>query len=262
MKLSTIILTSLLFLAPNVSAQETPLASEAWAELVGKRLMKQPAFAFVENNANLPNVLIYGDSISIDYTQQVRKNLTGKANVFRIFANGGDSKSFIPKMEKMHEIMRDSALEGRWAFEWDIIHFNVGLHDLKYVIDGKLNMNGKQVTSIEDYQKKLHNIVIYLEKLAPNAALIFATTTPVPKGAMGRVSGDSAKYNVAALSVLRDFPDVIINDLYGFTKPNHDVWWTEPGNVHYKSIGAKAQGCTVARLIHSQKIFKKRRIDF
>jgi hypothetical protein len=28
-----------------------------------------------------------------------------------------------------------------WDFEWDLIHFNVGLHNLKYIVDGKLDPN-------------------------------------------------------------------------------------------------------------------------
>lgn len=46
-------------------------AEAAWTELVGN-LIERPAFAYVQNDAALPNVLIYGDSISIGYTPGVR----------------------------------------------------------------------------------------------------------------------------------------------------------------------------------------------
>ncbi|WP_390174079.1 hypothetical protein [Rhodopirellula sallentina] len=36
-----------------------------------------------EPDPTLPNVLIFGDAISIGYTLQVREHLQGKANVFR-----------------------------------------------------------------------------------------------------------------------------------------------------------------------------------
>ncbi|MHC4249624.1 MAG: SGNH/GDSL hydrolase family protein [Planctomycetota bacterium] len=225
-------------------------AEEAWKALVGPKFSKRPEFAFVRNDPALPNVLIYGDSISIGYTQQVRARLEGKANVYRVYCNGGDSGSFISKMTKMHEVMRDGKLAGRWSFEWDVIHFNVGLHDLKYVVKGKLDRkNGKQVRSKEDYAKNIGSIVSYLKRLAPGAKLVFATTTPVPEGEPGRVAGDARRYNETALEVLRDHPRIAVNDLYAFTRPNQSKWWVRPGNVHYGPEGRKAQGDEVARAI-------------
>ena len=198
----------------------------------------------------MPNVLIYGDSISIGYTQRVRENLAGKANVYRLFCNGGDSASFIPKMTKMHEVMRDETVEGHWLFEWDVIHFNVGLHDLKFTHKGKLNKKrGKRVCSIGEYEKNLGNIVSYLKRFAPKAKLVFATTTPVPEDEPGRIAGDALRYNEVALKLLKNHPKIIVNDLYGFTKPHHSEWWTKPGDVHYKSKGREAQGDEVTRVI-------------
>ena len=178
-------------------------AEEAWYGLVGEKFSVRPEFAYVENNPELPNVLIYGDSISIGYTQRVRGMLRGRANVYRLHCNGGDSGSFIAKMNTMHDTMRAPGLDSPWDFEWDIIHFNVGLHDLKYVSETGLDkVNGKQVSSITEYQQNLREIVAYLERQAPDAKLIFATTTPVPEGELGRFAGDAQRYNDAALEVL------------------------------------------------------------
>lgn len=91
----------------------------------------------------------------------------------------------------------------------------------------------------------------YLKKHHPRAALIFATTTPVPGGGRGRRAGDAAKYNAAALQVLKRFPAVAINDLFAFTAPHHATWWTRPGNVHYNTAGTNAQGDEVARVIRA-----------
>lgn len=225
-------------------------ANEAWKTLVGPKSIKHPEFAFVQNNPGLPNVLIYGDSISIGYTQQVRGNLKGKANVYRIYCNGGSSIEFIRNMTKMHETMRDKKIEGYWSFEWDVIHFNVGLQDLKYVVNRKLDKkNGKRISSTEEYKKNILSIISYLKQLAPKAKLIFATTTPVPEGEPGRFAGDELKYNEVALKALNDHPEIIVDDLYSFTKPNRSKWWVSPGNVHYGPEGRKAQGNEVARII-------------
>lgn len=228
-------------------------AENAWTELVGKRFSQHSEFTFVEHNKTLPNVLLYGDSISIGYSSTVREALLTQANVYRIHLNGGDASSFISKMTKMHNTMQNPALEDPWLFNWDVIHFNVGLHDLKYLNNKKLDKtHGKQVSTIKEYKNNLKNIVVYLKKIAPNAKLIFATTTPIPSGEPGRIVGDAAKYNAAALEVMKDFSEVAINDLYTFTKPNHKAWWQDTGNVHYNKIGKNAQGTEVARNILAQ----------
>jgi lysophospholipase L1-like esterase len=226
-------------------------AEDAWIhKLAGPKPASRPAFSFVENNPTLPNVLIYGDSISIHYTPRVREKLDGKANVYRLFRNGSDSGAFIGYMSKMHDVMCDEQLEEPWDFQWDVIHFNVGLHDLKYLSGKTLDkVNGTQVSSIETYKKNLGEMIVYLKKLAPGAKLIFATTTPVAPDEPGRVAGDSVKYNKAAREVLAAYPEIRINDLYAFTKPNQSDWQIAPDNVHYNETGFNAQGDEVARMI-------------
>ncbi len=88
---------------------------------------------------------IYGDSISIAYTLQVREALAGKANVYRFYGNGNHSGRFIPGMTKLHTVMRDADVEGHWDFKWDVIHLNVGLHDLKSCRNKLQVEGGKQV---------------------------------------------------------------------------------------------------------------------
>ena len=233
-------------------------AEEAWKKLVrSPRSLKRPTFQFVKNNPQLPNVFLYGDSISIAYTDATRNALKGKVNVYRLYCNGGDSSSFITKMKSMHTTMQDKKIKDHWNFDWDVIHFNVGLHDLKYMKDRKLDrVNGTQAISPEDYEKNLNSIIAYLKKLAPKAKLIFVTTTPVPEGEAGRIAGDAAKYNQIALKVLKNHPEIGVNDLYGLTKPNHKEWWTKPGNVHFNAKGATAQGEESARIIEQE--LKKR----
>lgn len=223
------------------------ICKEAWEKL---RLLKGLAFQYIHPQKELPNVLIYGDSISIGYTPTVRESLKGKANVFRIYRNGGASHELIPAIELMHKSMFQPHLKNGWNFEWDLIHFNLGLHDLKYLHNGQLDkVNGKQVSSIKEYKTKLDKVCKYLRSEFPKAKLVFATTTPVPEGAEGRIAGDSVKYNKAALEILEKYPSIVINDLYAFTKPNFDMWNRKPGNVHYKEIGKKAQGKEVAQII-------------
>jgi hypothetical protein len=250
MKTSTLILAAFLILAPTVSWASN--AREAWQGLVAPRFAHNPAFAWVENDPTLPNVLIYGDSISIAFTPRVRENLAGQANVHRLHHNGSDSSTFITQMERLHSTMRNPALADPWSFDWDIIQFNVGLHDLKYMANGKLDTaNGTQVSSVEQYATNLRQIIAYLKETAPQAKLVFATTTPVPENSNGRVAGDAAIYNRAARMVLRDHPEIVVNDLYRLTKPNQREWWVRPGDVHFNPTGIQAQGDEVARVIRA-----------
>lgn len=226
------------------------IAETAWS---GLRADDGPVFSYVHPKKGIPNILLYGDSISIGYTTTVREELVGKATVFRIFSNGISSHDFIPKMDKLEQTMFKPHLKGGWDFEWDLIHFNVGLHDIKYMSSkGMDKENGKIVSTVPIYKENLVDISEYLQDNFPNTKLIFATTTPVPENANGRYAGDAKKYNEAALEVLKNYPSVIINDLYGYTRPNHEKWMEKPGNVHYNELGTTEQGKKVAEVILEQ----------
>ena len=95
--------------APETSACETPRKPH-------------PSLVKVEDVPGLPRVLLIGDSISMGYTLDVREMLKGKANVHRIPTNGGPTTNGI---ENIKDWLGDS--------KWDVIHFNWGLHDLKYI---------------------------------------------------------------------------------------------------------------------------------
>ena len=185
-----------------------------------------PAFAPVADVAGLPRVLLLGDSISIGYTVPVRERLAGRANVHRPPENCGDTARGVTSLDK-------------WlgAGRWDVIHFNFGLHDLKY-LDAKnalaLPPAGKQVASPEVYERNLRAIVGRLKQTG--AKLIFATTTPVPAGADGRIEADVARYNAVAARVMKEL-GVAIDDLYAFVRPRQgDI--QRPANVHFTDAGS------------------------
>lgn len=226
-------------------AQDANAEQNTWYSLVSEKHRGNASFQYVVNNKDLPNVFIYGDSISIHYTPYLRDLLKEKANVYRLHMNGGDSASLIPKMESMLQTMRPF-----WTFNFDVIHFNVGLHDLKYTVGNKLDKaNGNQVRSVSDYKIELEKDIKWLKSYCPDAKLIFATTTPVPEGEAGRYNGDAVRYNKAAQEVLSVYPEIEINDLYKFTLPHHAEWWAKEGNVHYNETGRIQQAKEVARHI-------------
>ncbi|HEY8994916.1 MAG TPA: hypothetical protein VIM71_09660, partial [Lacunisphaera sp.] len=86
------------------------------------REMASPALRPIQDVPGLPRVLIIGDSVSIGYTLPTRDNLKGKANVHRPHTNCGSTTE--------GEKSLDAWLEDG---HWDVIHFNWGLHDLKFL---------------------------------------------------------------------------------------------------------------------------------
>lgn len=199
-----------------------------------------PAFAKVTDDPNLPRVLLIGDSISIGYTVAVQEELKGVANVHRIPTNGGPTTNGIKNIDAWLG-------DGRW----DVIHFNWGLHDLKYV-DDKGNLiqttdHGRQQVPLADYEQNLTLLVERLQKTG--AKLIWCSTTPVPEGAAGRAPGDELKYNEAALRVMKSH-GVAVDDLYAFAKPQLENIQL-PANVHFSGEGSKVLAAQVSQSIRT-----------
>lgn len=225
------------------------ICRDAWTKL-GKFPARRYQFRYIEPVADLPKVFIYGDSISIAYTEYVRTSLEGNVQVYRLHVNGGSSNDFIANMETLRKAMFQPDLEEGWDFHWDLIHFNVGLHDLKYISQGKLDKeNGKQVTSQEKYADNLRSIIDYLKSTYPETKLIFASTTPVPEGEKGRIAGDAKRYNKVAKKVIKKHRDIGYNDLYKFAVPVLEEHAAGPGNVHFTSEGSRLLGIEVADVI-------------
>jgi acyl-CoA thioesterase-1 len=195
-----------------------------------------PSLAPITDEQGLPRVLLIGDSISIGYTLPARELLKGKANLHRIPANGGSTKDGVAKIEG-------------WlgTGKWDVIHFNWGLHDLKHWKDGKLDPAGPQVSTLDEYEKNLRDLVKRMK--ATGAKLIWATTTPVPEGSGGRTAGDELKYNGVASRVMKDL-GVPTDDLHALCVPKLADWQL-PKNVHFKPEGYAGLAAKVAAEIEA-----------
>ena len=222
----TALLISLL-LAGALSAQDNP---ENKAKKAKKKRVPA-AMKPVKDTPGLPRVLLIGDSISIGYTVGVRELLLGKANVHRPLTNCGPTTKGVKELDK-------------WLGDkpWDVIHFNFGLHDLKYLGPRGQNLadpkgeGSHQQVPLADYEKHLKTMVARLEKTG--ARLIWRSTTPVPPGARGRVVGDSAKYNKVAAKIMKE-RKIAIDDMYSFCMPRLKEIM-RPANVHFTPAGSKA----------------------
>lgn len=201
----------------------------------------------IQDVAGLPRVLLIGDSISIGYTLAVRAELKGLANVHRPPTNCGPTTKGV---KELNDWLGKS--------KWDVIHFNFGLHDLKWMGPNGENLaepykdgNNPQV-NLSDYVKNLELIVNRLQETG--AVLIWRNTTPVPKGARGRVVGDSVKYNTAALSVMKRHK-IQVDDMYSYSLAKQ-VDIQRPRDVHFTPDGSAFLGKKVAEAI--QGLLKQR----
>lgn len=204
-----------------------------------KKRAPNPALAKIEDVAGLPRVLLIGDSISIGYTLTVRELLAGKANVHRIPVNGGPTTN---GLKGIKEWLGDS--------KWDVIHFNWGLHDLKYIqddpskrTDPKAEGSHLQV-ALADYEKNLTELVKIMQ--GTGAKLIWCSTTPVPEGSDGRIMGDELKYNEAAARVMKA-AGIPTDDLHAHAAAKPDAQL--PANVHYTPEGSRYLAEKVAAVI-------------
>lgn len=201
------------------------------ARLLVAAIMLVAAFvASAQTEADRPDVLIIGDSISIGYTPHVQSMMANEANVKRIPGNGQHTGTGLLKID---EWLGDT--------EWDVIHFNWGLHDLAYRVhfaDGRSErdkVNGVLTHDLEQYEANLRRLVERLKETG--ATLVWATTTPVPDGEPGRKVGDDWRYNEVALRIMQEH-HVMINDLHAFILPRQAKYATRPGDVHFTQDGS------------------------
>jgi acyl-CoA thioesterase-1 len=183
--------------------------------------------------AEVPAVLVIGDSISNGYTPGVTTLLAGKADVKHHAGNAAHTDNGVAKLD-----------EWLGAEKWKVITFNFGLHDLKIM------ENGAHQVGIEQYEKNLDAIASRL--LGTGARLLYVTTTPVPEGKLTppRKPGDEVLFNEAALRVMSKHKISVV-DLYSFAKPRLAAI-QGTANVHFTKEGSMALAELVAKAIEEQ----------
>jgi acyl-CoA thioesterase-1 len=212
-------LVLVMFIATAASAQQAAKPAKS---------LPNPAYVQIQDDPNLPRVLLLGDSISIGYTVAVREALAGKANIHRPATNCGPT---IRGLEAIDQWLGDG--------KWDVIHFNWGLHDLKYMED-------KQQVPLPEYEKNLTTLVERMKKTG--AKLIWCATTPVPEGVSPpRKDSDVVAYNAVAAKIMKA-NGIPTDDLYAFALPKLKEI-QRPANVHFSEEGSKVLAGQVAKTI-------------
>lgn len=193
---------------------------------------------------SLPRVLLLGDSISLGYTDVVRKNLQGQAEVLRPNENCQHSA---------HGVARIKTWLG--SGKWDAIHFNFGIWDTHMLdansglIRNEANFAGAMHIrhTPEQYRANLLKIVTALE--ATGAKLIWASTTPIMSRSGARFE-TIAEYNRVAAELMNS-RGVAINDLYAAVLPKA-ADWQSGDKVHFHAQGNVQLGKLVSdRILES-----------
>ncbi|NQU48683.1 MAG: sulfatase-like hydrolase/transferase [Planctomycetes bacterium] len=196
----------------------------------------------LRRSAAKSKVLLLGDSISMGYHSTVVAELASDATVIRPRGNCAGTTNGIAKIDDWLK------LDGG---NFDLIHFNFGLHDLKAVTvaGGSKTTNhpsDPRQADLETYRRQLEEIVQKLK--ASGAKLIFATTTPYPDGVRPhRDPLDAGRYNAVALQIMAAH-QIEVNDLYHFALPKLGEI-QQPVNVHFTKEGSTVLGREVGSKI-------------
>ncbi len=239
----------------NIRSKSLPswiLATAAAGAIAGEQVVEAELHEHLINasvdpgkTANLPRVLIIGDSISIGYTEPARRELQGIADVFR------------PPVNCQHTGYGLAHLKS-WmgTGAWDVIHFNFGIWDT-HLLDSQGNLlsgaiadeypsaNGVRVRhSPEQYEANLTKLVEMLK--ATGAKLIWASTTPIMKRTGERFEAIPTFNRIAA--ELMQAQGIAINDLYEFVLPRVQAWQS-PDQCHFNAEGNEQLGRRVAECV-------------
>ena len=204
------------------------IKSTIFSQLDSLELADAKAKPSPNNAKELPKVLIIGDSISLGYTEPVKKSLNGIADVSRPGENCQHSGNGVIKIKS-------------WigTTKWDVIHFNFGIWDT-HLLDAKGNIVHPDPASgdvhvrytPEQYKENLTEIVKILK--GTGAKLIWASTTPIMCRTGARFETIS-NYNKIAASIMKE-NGIEIDDLYNYVIKDVKEWQSTD-QVHYTPAG-------------------------
>jgi hypothetical protein len=169
------------------------------------------------DKADLPRVLLVGDSITRGYFGAVEKHLAGKAYCARLTTSKCVSD---PTFNDDLKLLLKQ-------FEFSVIHFNNGLHGWGYTED--------------QYREGLSKAITAVKKHAGDAKLIWATTTPVrEKGNLETFAERTDRVHVRnkLASEIMTEHQIPTDDLFALV--NEHAEWTSGDGVHFNGKGNEA----------------------
>ena len=135
--------------------------------------------------------------------------------------------------------------------QYDLIHINCGLHDIRYDPDS----NGQPLATKAQYIDNLETIFTQLKKL--NCTIIWATSTPFNEENHNRLKEskrylrDLIDYNAASVELAVNY-GFKINDLYAKVLKQDNHIMTQSDGVHFDEPGRQRIGELVATVINAE----------
>jgi len=167
----------------------------------------------------------------------VQKELAGVANVYLMA-----SSTSVGDPRLLHQMEEFSAAEG---VTFSVVHFNNGMHGWEY--------------SEAEYRAAFPAFLAEIRAIAPKAALIWATTTPVKKETEpGPTNARVAARNAVAETLIKAIkpikasemkPGIVTDDQYLLMTKHADLYLD---SVHFNDEGAALQGKQAAELIRRE----------
>ncbi len=178
------------------------------------------------NDPALSRILLIGDSISCGYSPVVTRELQGKYHVDRL----GTSRSLNDPV-----LLQATEMTLR-EFPYRAVHFNNGLHG--FHLDGPT------------YAAALRDYVALIRRLAPDAKLIWASSTPITEnGKPDTLAGSNevvTARNALAAEVMQQ-AGLPTDDLYSVVIDKPDLRSND--GYHYNGEGYEALGKAVAQAV-------------
>jgi hypothetical protein len=178
-------------------------------------------------DANLPNVLLLGDSISRNYFPQVTKDLEGVANVYLMASSTSVGDPRLPR-----QISEFARLEN---IHFRVVHFNNGMHGWGY--------------TEARFKASFPLLVEAVRALAgKDGALVWANITPVKDdAASGATNPRIDARNAIALAMVLD-ENIPVDDQHSLMMKHLDLY---KDSVHFNPVGANIMGDQAAAVIRA-----------
>jgi len=192
--------------SPNVRGHE----NTEWSIAYGYGLVSQ---------SKLPRVFLIGDSITAQYEGEVGKLLAQRKMTMSYWASSYCLTS--PCYLKFLDAFLGEA-------NYDVIHFNNGLHSLGM--------------STEAWAAALRKALTLIRTRCPQAKIVWTTSTPLKDA---KATEKVKELNAAAAKVVAEFSDIVTDDLFAAMDPlDREDNWSD--KYHFKASAKKIQAEQVA----------------
>lgn len=184
------------------------------------------------HNAQSPRVFLIGDSITAQYEGAVVNLLKAKGVMTTYWASSYCLTS--PCYLKF--------LDGYLSeTEYDVIHFNNGLHSLG--------------TPTEAWAEALRKALTLIRVRCPKTRIVWTTSTPLKDA---KKTEKVKELNAAAAKIVAELGDVVTDDLFETMDPlNRMEHWSD--TYHFKASAKKIQAEQVAKVCLSAVCFARGR---